>query len=286
MTKNIEVNAESSINVFIIYKTYTTKHKMKIGFTLVELSIVLVIIGLLIGGILVGQSLIESSRIHATTQQISQFDVAVGAFDSKYRALPGDAVPFGGDGDGLITRNVTATACGGRHVNIIQNEMSQFWGQALSNIYTASNGILNYSTTANFFDIMPEAKIGNDGNYFLASAIAYSTGGYYYCADTSSPENVYAILSAGNHNGGQGLQVAAAGNRSLTAVQLLSIDTKLDDSKADTGNVRSGSIRTGNAGISHVPAAECSSGADYLVEDDDYQCTPTIRVGTVSGDAK
>ena len=75
---------------------------MKKGFTLVELSIVLVIIGLLIGGILVGQSLIESAKTTATLQQLSQFDIAVSNFSTKYKQLPGDSKFHGGDGDQAI----------------------------------------------------------------------------------------------------------------------------------------------------------------------------------------
>jgi len=37
--------------------------KMKSGFTLIELSIVLVIIGLIVGGILVGQDLIRAAEL-------------------------------------------------------------------------------------------------------------------------------------------------------------------------------------------------------------------------------
>ena len=63
---------------------------MKNGFTLVELSIVLVIIGLLIGGILVGQSLIDSARIQAQIRQFQQYDIALSNFKSQYNQIPGD----------------------------------------------------------------------------------------------------------------------------------------------------------------------------------------------------
>ena len=42
----------------------------KQGFTLIELSIVLVIIGLIVGGVLVGQDLIKGAEIRATVAQI------------------------------------------------------------------------------------------------------------------------------------------------------------------------------------------------------------------------
>jgi prepilin-type N-terminal cleavage/methylation domain-containing protein len=42
----------------------------KLGFTLVELAITLVIVGLLIGGILAGQSLIDSAKINSQIQQL------------------------------------------------------------------------------------------------------------------------------------------------------------------------------------------------------------------------
>lgn len=89
----------------------------KIGFTLIEMSIVLVIIGLIIGGILTGQDLINAASIRAQTSQIEKYQTAVHTFQNKYGYLPGDipnpyASNFGfqtrgtiegeGDGNGII----------------------------------------------------------------------------------------------------------------------------------------------------------------------------------------
>jgi prepilin-type N-terminal cleavage/methylation domain-containing protein len=60
------------------------------GFTLIELSIVLVIIGLIIGGVLVGQDLIRAAGVRATISQIEQYNTAVNTFMEKYGYLPGD----------------------------------------------------------------------------------------------------------------------------------------------------------------------------------------------------
>jgi prepilin-type N-terminal cleavage/methylation domain-containing protein len=60
------------------------------GFTLVELSIVLVIIGLIVGGILVGRDLIRASEVRSSVSQLEKLDTAVNAFRLKYEALPGD----------------------------------------------------------------------------------------------------------------------------------------------------------------------------------------------------
>ena len=60
------------------------------GFSLVELSIVLVILGLLIGGILTGQSLIRAAELRSVTTQYQGYVTAVNTFRDKYFALPGD----------------------------------------------------------------------------------------------------------------------------------------------------------------------------------------------------
>jgi prepilin-type N-terminal cleavage/methylation domain-containing protein len=60
------------------------------GFTLIELSIVLVIIGLIVGGVLVGQDLIRAAEVRSVLSDIEKFNTAVNTFHGKYNCLPGD----------------------------------------------------------------------------------------------------------------------------------------------------------------------------------------------------
>jgi prepilin-type N-terminal cleavage/methylation domain-containing protein len=82
------------------------------GFTLIEISIVLVIVGLLLGGILQGQSLIRSMQVKDVIATIKDIQTASQYFQERYHYLPGDwrftaneivNVTAGGNGNGLIT---------------------------------------------------------------------------------------------------------------------------------------------------------------------------------------
>jgi len=60
------------------------------GFTLVEISIVLVIIGLLLGGILGGRSLISSMQAKDVVAIVDDLRTATAYFKQRYNYLPGD----------------------------------------------------------------------------------------------------------------------------------------------------------------------------------------------------
>jgi prepilin-type N-terminal cleavage/methylation domain-containing protein len=94
--------------------------KKQAGFTLIEISIVLIIIGLLLGGVLKGQELIENAKIKRVNNDFNGISAAVYSYLDRYNALPGDdpnaltrwATPTdAGDGDGIIAgESITSTA--------------------------------------------------------------------------------------------------------------------------------------------------------------------------------
>lgn len=60
------------------------------GFTLVELSIVIVIIGLIVAGVVSGQSLVRQAKVRSVISDHQKIQTAVTAFRLEYNSLPGD----------------------------------------------------------------------------------------------------------------------------------------------------------------------------------------------------
>jgi prepilin-type N-terminal cleavage/methylation domain-containing protein len=91
--------------------------KNKSGFTLIEMSIVLVIVALIIAGILNGEEIMENSKRLAVVSDLQKFKTAYDQFKEKYYSPPGDmadaesvwgaAKTNNGDGDNVIERNAS-----------------------------------------------------------------------------------------------------------------------------------------------------------------------------------
>lgn len=62
------------------------------GFTLVELSMVLVIISLLLSGVVKAQSMIENAQIRADIKQLNEFKIILELYRDKLAQLPGEDV--------------------------------------------------------------------------------------------------------------------------------------------------------------------------------------------------
>jgi prepilin-type N-terminal cleavage/methylation domain-containing protein len=168
------------------------------GFTLVELSIVLVIIGLIISSVLVGQDLIRSAELRATVTQYEGFNSAVATFRGKYSGLPGDvagATNFGftgdGNGDGAL---VASTALSTENV-YFWNHLGSSGAALISGTYAGTAVDTDAGGTAGLNDNTPTNKSGlNWGvfgasgiNYYIVGVVGGTTAGDYDTTDFLTP---------------------------------------------------------------------------------------------------
>jgi prepilin-type N-terminal cleavage/methylation domain-containing protein len=60
------------------------------GFTLIELSIVIVIIGLIVAGVVGGQKLVRQAQLRSVITEVDTYKIAYHTFFLQYGGVPGD----------------------------------------------------------------------------------------------------------------------------------------------------------------------------------------------------
>lgn len=146
------------------------------GFSLIELSIVLIIISLLIASVIGAQTLIKNTRIRAAINQWSDWEISVNAYKLVYNRLPGDIndngkIGYVQDGVAYSATGDVCTACGhytgdyaDKTIGTIAGPWVDLYLAKLSNFEPDSNAsILNsvwYPTKAYIDVIVPKSKLG------------------------------------------------------------------------------------------------------------------------------
>ncbi len=227
---------------------------MKKAFSLVELSIVLVILGLLIGGILAGKSLIHAAEVRGISADFSRYTTAVYAFRDKYFYLPGDmpnAESFWGtlDPANNTCRDTAATGtstCNGDGDGFIS-------GTAISRSYEKFRfwqHLVNAGLVEGQYSGTPDTSMPNQ--YYVTALNAPASklpGGRYGVMPTSflsgnfaniymPPTAHYIFLAPSN------LTAVCSSCSTLTPEDAWNIDTKLDDGMPASGRVTANSQST------------------------------------------
>lgn len=221
--------------------------KSEKAFSLVELSIVLVILGLLVGGVLAGRDLIAAAALRAQMKQFETIEVAVNTFRVKYNGLPGDlrnadrlnlfswpASKVGGlgfgDGNGIIEGVTGGSWCGDyvpaiAGTRLFAGELHAFWTQLKrANLFDGiEESGCQLSPTTNEQPV-PRAKIGT-GHVYL-----WSEGRDHFLATTNF---TYMYPGSFQYNSVPNLSVA----------QAYGMDMKIDDGKPQHGRITARYLR-------------------------------------------
>ena len=266
---------------------YTLPRK---AFSLVELSIVLVILGLLVGGILAGRSLVRAAELRSVTTEYQRWIVASQAFRDKYFGLPGDITnattiwgrqsnstggcpstsgatinangACDGNGNGQIDYNLAYLTTGG--------EMHQFWRQL------ALAGLIEGNYTGN--------PGGVDGRRVLiglnAPTSRFSSAGWgaIWLGERSGDATFFNGAYGNTLHFGKETATQTPRDQVLRVEEAWNIDTKIDDASPAQGKlvviVYNDSCAINSNG---TPAVSTSVGAVYNVSNAEITCALVFR---------
>jgi len=253
------------------------KHNRHDGFTLIELSIVLVIIGLIVGGVLTGRSLIRAAELRSIITDEQRYVTAVNTFRTKYNEIPGDMADatnfWGTDPNGCPDPGGSATpqttTCNGNGNGIIESEGVSPSGGGILEGFRAWQQLANvgliqgaYSGVSYTLGIpwsympgvnIPATKLPNGG---FAWMVFDNTGQESPGTWNAQVSVQYLLLGAVQSASGKLMQPL------LTPTDAQAIDIKMDDGIAYTGVVLS-IVGDGNCtapAFSSTPAYNTSNG--------------------------
>jgi len=216
-------------------KTFSLKNNKR-GFTLIELSIVLIIIGLLIVAVNSGTSLIRNAKLRSVTNEAKQYQVAVNSFFMKFDKYPGDfkqslgegndgSVP--GDGDDQIEWRAGSV-----------NEGLNAWLQLID------SGVLKEDIRSNM--TVSEMKANTDSTIIPIKHYppsAENSAGWIFNSvnDNNIITNYVQIVksfSSGFGVDADAPTIAKGAGAALNAADAFSIDNKNDDGVRNSGDIR------------------------------------------------
>jgi prepilin-type N-terminal cleavage/methylation domain-containing protein len=178
--------------------------KQQLGFTLVELAIVLVIIGLILGAAFKGKDLIDGAKVKNMSAQVSKMQTAFNVYFEKYGAYPGD---------GCTALATTQTTCAGTKngtLGLLENNSAP--------VILVNTGVL---TVADMQSIFGVPWVITEG----AAITNYTTGHNYMTPGTQTAGGVTT-------------------QSSVDARLVCALDKAIDDSVPSAGIVRSSAANT------------------------------------------
>jgi prepilin-type N-terminal cleavage/methylation domain-containing protein len=211
----------------------------KNGFTLVELSIALVIVGLLIGGLLIGQSLMNAAKVRRVITEVQSYDAALALFRTRYKGqIPGDSLLYGGTGDGHL-RNSNLT------INSISDDVALYWQHLQRGVsfyknkttFRAASGLIYFNTVRSRLD-SPIIQLDKEAGVAVANcAIGSNNTSWYNCVGSTNGLP-YAYFIA-DWKGIATTFPLTWGRPAATPALIFAIDAKIDDGLALNGFVQS-----------------------------------------------
>jgi prepilin-type N-terminal cleavage/methylation domain-containing protein len=250
------------------------------GFSLVELSIVLVILGLLTGGILTGQNLIRAAELRSVTTDYQRFITAIQTFRDKYTALPGDmrnATAFWGDqatgtgacADAAVTDGTPGT-CNGNGNGLVggstSNERYRFWQhlQLAGLIEGTYSGIAGSGGAEHHIPGVnaPASKLSSVGWASDSASIAYAGDSALWS---------WSLAEAPGHELKVGRTTSSDEpyGRAFTPVEMWNIDKKVDDGLPGRGKMWTRFWDECTDATAHTQKAT----ANYLLSESEQQCS-------------
>lgn len=259
-----------------IYKS--SFNSKKSGFTIIELSIAIVIIGLVVAGVMAGKEMMDASRQSSLISDIKSYEVAVNTFELNYDAYPGDmrnATDYwGADSAGCPSNVSSSGTCDGNGDGMVgielrngnlstNNEPGRVWQQLSLAKLLKTNYLLS-----NSFD--PDIGVNTPATDYNRTTITY---GYY---NFWQPYSLYDQVLDRMVKGQKGNVFCTNGddygltdpcsspdNSAIRAKDGKEIDLKIDDGFANSGRVIASGCIPGGYHFEEMGGGDFDTNYDY-----------------------